>query len=335
MTLPPGIRRLVIPTTLPVGNVNVYLIEGAVPTLVDCGPWTVEAATALWKGLGEARIDPSAIRQVVLTHPHVDHAGLAAEVARMSGAPVLAHPDAGPTLAAPGAAIRRTVRHLEAWGRRHGVPAPILGRIIRSYTRWSALTEPVEVVTWLEAGDLLVAGDAVWRVLHTPGHSSGHICLFREEDGTLLSGDHLLPGIPSSPLPEPAADGRPRPAPQILYLAHLARLAALDVRHVLPGHGEPFSATREVVATRIAQVHAKANEVCRLLESGPRTAWDLCAAVFPQVGEENLLFALANTAGYLDLLAAQGRVAPLEDRSPVVFSGVPLVDGLLRSRRAS
>lgn len=335
MTLPAGIHRLVIPTTLPVGSVNVYLIEGAVPTLVDCGPWTVEGAAALWQGLRETGIAPSDVRQIVLTHPHVDHAGLAAEVARAAGAPVLAHPDAGVVLADPAAAIRRTVRYLEAWGRRHGVPSPNLARMIRSYTRWSALTEPVASLTPLEPGDLLVAGDSVWRILDTPGHSPGHICLYREEDGALISGDHLLPGIPSSPMPEPAVDTRARPAPLLQYMAHLARLAALDIRWVLPGHGEPFPGTAELVPTRIAQVHAKADEVGRLVDQKPCTAWELCGAVFPHATEDNLMFALANISGYLDLLAAQGRVAPIEDRSPLLFSGVPLLDGLRRSRRAS
>jgi glyoxylase-like metal-dependent hydrolase (beta-lactamase superfamily II) len=45
----------------------------------------------------------------------------------------------------------------------------------------------------LAHGQLLRVGRAIWRVLHTPGHTPGHVCLFRESDGTLLTGDHLLP----------------------------------------------------------------------------------------------------------------------------------------------
>ncbi len=85
------LRRLELPTPFPVGPVNAYLLRGDPLTLVDTGPKTVEAQTALERGVAAAGARLKDIRRILLTHGHTDHAGNAAWVAQRSGAPVHVH----------------------------------------------------------------------------------------------------------------------------------------------------------------------------------------------------------------------------------------------------
>jgi len=79
-------------------------------------------------------------------------------------------------------------------------------------------------------------GRAEWIVVHTPGHTGDHICLFDPVHGTLLSGDHVLPTI------TPHISGMTSQSDSLAaFFAALRRVADIDgVTTVLPAHGLPF-----------------------------------------------------------------------------------------------
>src|SRR5687767_13920839 len=85
--------RLDLPTPFPVGAVNVYLITEPEPVLVDTGTSTPESRARLELLLGEAAgLAVSDLRNIVITHGHLDHYGLAQELAERSGAEIFAPP---------------------------------------------------------------------------------------------------------------------------------------------------------------------------------------------------------------------------------------------------
>src|SRR3954470_705454 len=73
-----------------VGSVNAWLLRGTPLTLVDTGPRDDAALSALEAGLGEQGLRVEDLELVLLTHHHVDHVGLAAEIQRRSGATIAA-----------------------------------------------------------------------------------------------------------------------------------------------------------------------------------------------------------------------------------------------------
>jgi glyoxylase-like metal-dependent hydrolase (beta-lactamase superfamily II) len=84
---------------------------------------------------------------------------------------------------------------------------------------------------------VVTLGRGEWVVVHTPGHTGDHICLFDPVHGTLLSGDHVLPSI------TPHISGlTPEPDSLAQFFDGLRRVAAIDgVTQVLPAHGLPFT----------------------------------------------------------------------------------------------
>jgi glyoxylase-like metal-dependent hydrolase (beta-lactamase superfamily II) len=104
-------------------------------------------------------------------------------------------------------------------------------------TRWLPyLHSVVEASHRLRGGEQLTIGGDRWDVVHTPGHSLGHVCLWSPSRGVLLSGDHLLPGITPPVSFERGFDADPLRS----YLDSLRRVADLRPRVVYPGHGRPF-----------------------------------------------------------------------------------------------
>ena len=200
-------------TALPPYAINCYLIEH------PDGDVLVDAMTRL-----DARVILKALRgrtlaSHVVGHAHPDHVGATHAVASKLGLPVLAH-----------AADRAAVED----------PALIAQR------QPDALINTVFAKVMLGPGHrverTIGEGDEVagFAVLDTPGHSAGHIALYRESDGVLILGDvlnnqHPLLGFPRGlrlPLdtftPDPAENRR-----------SAKRLGTLDVRVALFGHGRP------------------------------------------------------------------------------------------------
>ena len=147
--------------------------DGSV-TLVDTG--LKEAPARIVAGLAALGKHPRDVTRIVLTHVHPDHAGGAAGMSRRTGAPVLVHGDD------------------HAWARS--------GEITGSHdpsTRWGRLfaragtstVEAFEPGPPLRDGDLLPVSGGL-RVVHTPGHSPGHVSLLVEESATLITGDALF-----------------------------------------------------------------------------------------------------------------------------------------------
>jgi hydroxyacylglutathione hydrolase len=145
------------------------------------------------------------LKQIVVTHAHIDHIGGAARLRKATGAPILLNQNDLPQLA--------IMDQQAAW---LGVPTP----------------EIVPPDASAEDGATTGIAGHTAHILHTPGHTQGSICLhFAPENLLLLAGDTLFAGsIGRTDLP--GGDSR-----QILRSLHDRLLTLPDETHVIPGHG--------------------------------------------------------------------------------------------------
>jgi len=298
----PRIVRISLPTPFRVGPVNAYLLPDAPVTLVDCGPKTPEAAAHLRLAIAGAGVDLASLRRIILTHGHLDHFGGAAGLAAETGAEVYAHPDDGPKFSGS----RAIADLLPALLQRHGVPDPLIPAVVDAYMSVRRLADPLPSFHPLMGGDRIEAGGVEWEILHTPGHAAGHICLRR--GGLLIAGDVLLEEITPNPLVEYGGDGTRIPTLPLL-LASLRRLGALNPAEIFPGHGAPFGPAAPRVEQMLAHQAQRQEEVAALLTGDSRTAFDLAGALFPDAETLNLVLAVSEILGQLDLLVTEGRAA--------------------------
>jgi glyoxylase-like metal-dependent hydrolase (beta-lactamase superfamily II) len=169
--LAPGIWRI---PTVPYDLINSFLIadgDGSL-TLVDAGLRRAhKKVLAALAGLGKARQD---VRRIVLTHAHRDHAGGLAGAKKATGASVLAHD--------------RDAVYLQT-GKPPQLDASRLSGRVMNRARGSF--GKVEVGSTFQDGELLPIGGGL-RVVHTPGHSPGHVSLLHEPTGVLITGDAIF-----------------------------------------------------------------------------------------------------------------------------------------------
>lgn len=259
--------------TLPVGvnavaSVNCYVLpDGDKATIVDCGVWRPEVAdgglAALEAGLEGAGYALRDVSRVIVTHAHIDHYGLAGRVMELTGAELLMHTltdlDCEKYRHPDTARLRRRDTYAD-----HGVSVDERMDLADHLTRWMPyLHSVVEASQRLRGGERLEIGGQAWDVVHTPGHSLGHVCLHAPEHGVLLSGDHLLPGITPPVTFERGFDADPLRS----YLDSLRTIAALDPVLVYPGHGNPFGDPQGRIAAilrtktrRLERIHAAIRE---------------------------------------------------------------------------
>ena len=201
--LAPGVWRL---KEIPAPTINVYLAEDV---LIDAGrTWDRRRIVAELEG--------REISLLALTHVHPDHQGAAKAVCEARGIPLACH--AGDVDAMEG---RRPVQEASR--------SNPVNRLVASI--WQG--PPYEVGRVLQEGDE-VAG---FRVVHTPGHSRGHVVFFRESDRVAICGDVIRNMSYATGLP-----GIKEPPPIFTYdmaenRRSIRKLAELNPSLILPGHG--------------------------------------------------------------------------------------------------
>ncbi len=308
-----GVHCLAIPTPFAVGRVNAYLIEDEPLTLVDSGPNSAKALDELEQALAARGHAIEDLQLLVVTHQHIDHFGLAAILARRSGAPV--------------AALAGLDRHLRDFRTeadlddrfaarimlRHGVPTDVvtaLRAVSASFRAWGCT---VAVDRVLAPGETLQLRDRALRALHRPGHSPSDTVFHDEERRMLLAGDHLLAHISSNPLiarpleVEGDYDG-PRPQALVTYLESLRATRAMDLDLVLGGHGAAILDHAAVIDERLRLHARRAEKIHGLMARGPRTAYEMAYEMWGNVAVTQAYLTISEVLGHLDLLLADGRI---------------------------
>lgn len=307
----PGIWKITVPIPFPLRTVNVYALIGKDGwAMVDTSMGTPDTREALWKGLDQVGLRIEDLRTIVLSHHHPDHVGLSAELQEQSGAAVYMHPidEAAIRVIWAGKMPERFGRVSQFFGQ-HGMPptdfwfTQVEPDVMRNIIR----VPPHEVFTLVDDGASITVADEQYRVIWTPGHSDGQICLFRERDGVFMAADHVLPRItPNIGL----YSEKDRPNPLGDYLDSLAKVAPLPASIVLPGHGEPFSDLAGRTAEIIHHHEEREGHILSLLEEKPQHAYQVAEQLFGHrwSNSEARRMAVAETLSHLEHLRFGERV---------------------------
>lgn len=195
--LRPNIWRIVPPA--PSGNV--YVVRDRYKTLmIDTGLYeTFDYITA---ELGKIGLRPQDIDLVINTHEHFDHIG---------GNPHLC-------TTALIAAHRSAATKIE-----------LQDEYVTHMREYRQKDDNFSIDLWLENRNLIVSGDYRLKVLHTPGHTSGSICLYEPFHHFIFTGDTVVKGEYLTPMLESGSAGE--------FVNSIERLLTLKIAVMYPGHG--------------------------------------------------------------------------------------------------
>jgi len=178
---------------------NIYLIDGEIMIDTGSGIYFKETRDEI-KNLG---FNLNNIRMIINTHSHFDHSGGDKKFRDLLKIPICIH-----------AAEKK---NLETGN----TMAEMFGRIAKAVT----------VDRVLQEGDMINTRNFSFKVLHTPGHSPGSICLYEERRKILISGDTLFADGPGTT--------KLKGGDKNLMIDSLERLSDLNIMYLLPGHGMP------------------------------------------------------------------------------------------------
>ncbi|SFI78309.1 MULTISPECIES: MBL fold metallo-hydrolase [Microbacterium] len=279
----PGVWSLTQPFGWAGATSRAYLLRTDAGVLVvDPGSDAPGNLGRLAEGLAVAGFGLEDVTGMLGTHLHPDHIGLVQEVHTATGAWFGLHPADAIEARSPRVSDRYDANDGElaaAWG----VPAEERERL--KY-RAPHRARPLEVgVRELRDGEVLEEGGLSLTVMHTPGHTAGHVCIVVPERAVVFTGDHVLPDFAPGIGLGGVGDTRPVAA----YLASLDAVQEYNGFLALPGHGSPITALGERVDALRAHVQRRAAEVAAIAATDEsQSMWQIAAQVHWSSGWDRL-----------------------------------------------
>jgi glyoxylase-like metal-dependent hydrolase (beta-lactamase superfamily II) len=277
----PMIRRIVArnPSPFTFKGTGTYVVGSGEVAVIDPGPDLADHVEALLAGLSGERVT-----HILITHTHRDHSPAARALKAATGAPTYGF--------GPHAGGHRGEGGVEEGGDWDFVPDVTLGD-----------------------GDRVAGAGWVFEAVHTPGHTSNHLCFALPAEGVLFSGDHVM-GWSTSVIAPPDGD-------MAAYMASLDKL--LDRRDAVywPTHGPAITEPREHVRAFIAHRREREAGIIDCLQAGIGRIDAIVGRLY--VGLQPGLRRAAGRSVHAHLLDLMGRGIVEADRPPTINARYRLV----------
>jgi len=205
---------------IPLGAVNSYLIEDNGLILVDTG--YKNSTDKIFASIKKSGKNPSDIKKIILTHSHPDHAGSAYQLKTELNVPVYAHREDADL-------IRQGIAGRMPFVLSPGLPNLLIFNLFIKNGKNEV--DAFEVDHTIEDNDVIPIAGGI-QVVHTPGHSKGHVALLVKNEGVMICADICsnMVGLDLSTVYEDRALG----------IESIQKVAALDFDKALFGHGKPI-----------------------------------------------------------------------------------------------
>ncbi|MEK7248234.1 MAG: MBL fold metallo-hydrolase, partial [Chloroflexota bacterium] len=228
---------------------NVFLVrDGDEGAFIDSGfgdEKSIEARLSFLKDHPKQRL-----KYIVLTHHHFDHTSGANQIREATGAEVTLHPD--------------EEKFLRDW--QSDAPQDIeipeeMKEMREKVAKFREQAAEAEPTVQMNDGDEFTVGSLTLRVIHTPGHTLGSVCIYCPEERALFTGDTAL-GLGTVAIsPPPHGD-------MALYLQSLVKLQTIDSAQMLPGHGIAVHDVAAKLQELIDHRRAREEQILKLMANG-------------------------------------------------------------------
>lgn len=284
-SLSPLIRRVIAPNPGPFTftGTGVYIVGHGTVAVIDPGPVLPEHEAAL-----DAALQGESVSHVLVTHHHMDHSPLAARLAAKHGA--------------------------KTYGRRPKPTEPSGGEVRMEAGDDLGFRPDVEIAD----GDLFTGPGWTIEALHTPGHTSNHVCYALKEENVLFSGDHVMAWSTSVVSPPDGHMGD--------YVRQLERIRKRGFARLWPTHGPAVEEPDTFLDAYIAHRRERERQILAELAKGNTKIRDMVASIYADVDKR------LHPAAAHSVLA---HIIHLVERGEVTTSGTPGLESEYRLARAA
>ena len=279
-------------------------------TLLDCGVDWQEGLDALIDGFQVLGLDPQAVNQLIVTHLHPDHVGMAPRLSELWDCKIVMHQSSADRIPryndTPAFADRTRLLAM-----RHGVPSDLQREFgaVDSRAPFMPLMRQPDVL--VSDGDQIDIGDErSLTVLHTPGHEASHICLRDSRTGIVFSGDHVLPRI------TPVIMYDDDTGVDVLgqYIDSLNRLVDLRIGLTYPAHGGIVEHGSRRAEQIVLHHDRRLDGMLDVVTGTPRTGWEVMVESYrPHLNSLEQRLALRETISHLEHLRTKDLVTHFEE----------------------
>ncbi len=223
-------------------NANAYLITGEKPCLIDTGFDDPNSTSTIVEAFSQAKVGIENLALIIGTHAHMDHIGGIPSLKLLSKVNIAMHKleDA-------------RMKNLQFKGN----------------------LKQIQTDRFLEDGEVVDLGKTKLQVILTPGHTSGHICLYEQQRGILFSGDHIISGTPDGTVYIGPPDGDVSQ-----YLASLNKLLKLELKMILPGHGQIIHDPCEKINSILKHHLEREKQLISILGSSEKTVGQIAKIIY-------------------------------------------------------
>ena len=275
----PMIRRVVAnnPGPFTFTGTGTYIIGKGEVAVIDPGPDLDDHLEAILAAVGGEKVT-----HILITHKHLDHSPLARPLAQRTGAVIYSMP------------ISATDTHTDVMTE-----------------AGDDLAFSPDVV--LQGGEVIKGDGWTFEAIHTPGHTSNHVCYALREENALFSGDHIM-GWSTTVITPPDGDMGD-------YFASLEAILAREFSTLWPTHGPPITEVRPFIEAYRDHRHSREDQILAYLAKGPASIMTMVPVIYAAVDARLHPAAARSVQAHVIHLATQGRL---------ISDGVPSLDTELR-----
>ena len=299
---------------------NAYLVDDDVLTLIDTGCLWPDAERLFLQIFNSLGFDITDLKNIIITHGHGDHYGLAKRLTELSGANVYIHKN--DIHKVTGTRVKEFNVDFPSM-RRFLLGMGMSGREIddtrNTVNSFSNSIEQLEDVKPVEDGYVFRLGKSCMKVIHCPGHTPGSISIYDVNGGILFTGDYLLPEQISNALIDPVFEKSRIYKSLASQLSSLERVKELSVELAFPGHGSVFDDIHSAIDSALGYFKEFREDVIRLMgdhEIGPT---DIARRIDSTLTGLSLYVKMSDVLGMLEILEEDGLVESSAEDGGVVF----------------
>lgn len=271
--------------TLPVpgkrpGPVNVYLFKGRIVTLIDTG--TAQTAGLLQKALAEHDLGFADIGRIIVTHGHPEHCGAAKKIVNAGRAKVAAHAE---DVVSIEKGMDVSTGRYRNFLKLTGVP-PSTGMMLRLlFFLFKYMADNCGVDLVMREGDEMEIGKYRAKIIGTPGHTKGSVCIYLEKEKALFCGDTLIKHItPNAFVMLDEKEPLPVRLSQDEFYGSLEKIKILCPSMIYSAHGKDIPNIEQIIEGYKKAFAERQEKVLSIILAGEKNVYRIARLLFPEIG---------------------------------------------------